>query len=190
METWNYTPVLFTLDKDLTNEWLSIETEKCRFGNFVQQNDKFIANLNSFKEETRHVNEFSMASGICLWMRGVRWTCWRGGACVTVICIGTDTFEGVDGTRIGVIFGVLMFSLVVRGLFWRNQKQSHKSLWWTISYYYEGSWFLTSRWDVMKSKRARHQQHHHHRLTFYDLFWHSEALKGYVLTQKVPLFSH
>lgn len=46
------TPLSFShSDKDLTNEWLSIETEKCRFGNFVQQNNKFIANLNSFKEE-------------------------------------------------------------------------------------------------------------------------------------------
>ena len=54
-------------------------------------------------------NEYSTTSEISSLIRAVRSTgCGRAG--VMAVCIGTDTVEGVDGSGIGIIFGVITSS--------------------------------------------------------------------------------
>lgn len=61
-------------------------------------------------------NEYSTTSEISSLIREVRSTgCGRAG--VMAVCIGTDTVEGVDGTGIGIIFGVLIFSSDIEVVF-------------------------------------------------------------------------
>lgn len=65
--------------------------------------------LGSAKPALLSSNEYSMTSEMSSLMRVVR-SMGRGGAGVMAVCIGTDTVEGVDGTGIGIIFGVLISS--------------------------------------------------------------------------------